>query len=218
MVDSESVAVGGEVAAWLTDVVVVDESGGEGEQSERDADADAGDGAAAVAFEGQLALAGPKPRLDPLADGAERAVAAIFVAAIGAQKAGAEAGNVVLELLAREALVGDHGVALQRDAFEHLRRDLALGRVGRRQLKGDRHAVGRAEQVEPESPKEAAVAAAIAVGGAAGQLRTARSLARLAARHRRGIQQPQAVTEGVRVDRQVRDDLRDPGRQSAQAL
>lgn len=31
MVDSDSVAVGGEVAAWVTDVVVVDESGGEGE-------------------------------------------------------------------------------------------------------------------------------------------------------------------------------------------
>src|SRR3954467_7543782 len=101
MVDSESVAVGGEVAAWLTDVVVVDESGGEGEQSERDADADAGDGAAAVAFEGQLALAGPKHRLDPLADGAQRAVAAIFVAAIGAQKAGVYGGKLGLLRLVR---------------------------------------------------------------------------------------------------------------------
>src|ERR671914_598717 len=100
MVDSESVGIGGEVAARLADVVVVDEPGGEGEQPERDADADAGDGAAAVAFERELALAGPEHRLDPLADGTEGPVARIFVAAVGAQKAGAEAGHVGLELLA----------------------------------------------------------------------------------------------------------------------
>src|SRR5215211_9092608 len=112
MVDSESVAVGGEVAAWVTDVVVVDEAGGEGEQSQGDADADAGDGASAVAFEGELALAGPKHRLDPLADRAQRPVAAIFVAAVGAQEARTNAGHVGLEFIAREALVGDDGVAL----------------------------------------------------------------------------------------------------------
>src|SRR3954468_6792032 len=128
MVDSVSVAVGGEVAAGghgglsvgeagggevaagVTGVVVVDESGGEREQPERDADADAGDGAAAVAFERQLALAGPEHRLDPLTEGSEGAVAALFVATVGAQQASAEAGHVVLELLAREALVGDDGV------------------------------------------------------------------------------------------------------------
>src|SRR5919109_3569068 len=93
MVDSESVAVGGEVAAWVPDVVVVDEPCGESEQPERDADADAGDGPAAVAFERQLALAGPKHRLDPLTDRAERAVAARLVLAGGPQQAGAQAGD-----------------------------------------------------------------------------------------------------------------------------
>jgi hypothetical protein len=51
MIDSVSVAVGGEVAAWVTDVVIVDESGCEGEQSECDAHADAGE-CSAVVFEG----------------------------------------------------------------------------------------------------------------------------------------------------------------------
>src|SRR5215218_4957471 len=120
MVDSESVPVCGEVAAWVTDVVVVDESGGEGQQPQRDADADAGEGAAAVAFERELSLAGPKHRFDPLADGAQRAVAARLVLAVGAQQAATLGGDVVLELVAGEALVGDDGVALQRDAFEHL--------------------------------------------------------------------------------------------------
>src|SRR3954466_2561529 len=124
MVDSKSVAVSGEVAAWVTDVVVMDESGGEGEQPQCAADADAGDGAAAVAFERKLALAGPDDRFDPLADRAQRAVTARFVFSVGPQEASAQASHVGLEFLAREALVGDHGVALQRDAFEHLGRDL----------------------------------------------------------------------------------------------
>src|SRR4051812_48255068 len=75
MVDSVSVSVGGEVAAGVTDVVVVDESGGEREQAQRDEGAEAFDGACAVVFEGELALARPEPRFDPLAHGAERSVA-----------------------------------------------------------------------------------------------------------------------------------------------
>src|SRR6266508_6309349 len=102
MVDSESVAVGGEVAAWVTDVVVVDESGGERQEPERDAGADAGQGAGAVGFEGELALAGPDDRLDPLAHRPEGAVTVGFVAAVGAQEAGAEGGHDLLELLAGE--------------------------------------------------------------------------------------------------------------------
>src|SRR5579859_5579372 len=102
MVDSESVAVGGEVAAWITDVLVVDESSGEGEHSERDTDADAWDGAAAVAFECELAFAGPEGRLDPLADRPERAVAAWFVFAVRAQESRSEASHDLFELLAGE--------------------------------------------------------------------------------------------------------------------
>src|ERR671929_1675073 len=113
MVDSVSVAVGGEVAAWVTDVVVVGEAGGEGQQSQRDAGADAGQGSGAVVFEGQLSLAGPEHRLDPLPDGAEGSVAVGFVAAVGAQKAGAEGGHDLLELPADETLFGQDGVAVK---------------------------------------------------------------------------------------------------------
>ncbi len=41
MVDSESAAVMGEVAAWVTDCLVMDESRGEGEDPQRDTDAHA---------------------------------------------------------------------------------------------------------------------------------------------------------------------------------
>lgn len=40
MVDSELVAVGGEMPAWLTDLLVVDQARGEREESERDAGAE----------------------------------------------------------------------------------------------------------------------------------------------------------------------------------
>src|SRR5215218_6336831 len=100
MVDSQSVAVGGEVAAWVTDVVVVQKSGGEGEQPERDAGADAGQGSPAVGFEGELALAGPDDRFDPLAHRAQGAVAVGFVAAVGPEEVRAEAGHDLLELVA----------------------------------------------------------------------------------------------------------------------
>src|ERR671931_1317851 len=105
MVDSQSVAVGGEVAAWVTDVVVVDEAGGEGQEPERDAGAEPRQGAGAVGFEGELALAGPDDGFDPLADRAERSVAMGFVAAVGAQEVCAEIGHEFFELLAGETFV-----------------------------------------------------------------------------------------------------------------
>src|SRR2546426_11595096 len=77
MVDSFSVAVSGEVPAGVTDVVVVDQAGGESQQPQRDAGADPPEGASAVGFEGELALAGPKHRIDPLAHGAQGAVTAV---------------------------------------------------------------------------------------------------------------------------------------------
>src|SRR2546422_5285073 len=100
MVDSFSVAVSGEVPAGVTDVVVVDQAGGESQQPQRDAGADPPEGASAVGFEGELALAGPKHRLDPLAHGAQGAVAAGLVGAVGGREAGAGGGHVLLELRA----------------------------------------------------------------------------------------------------------------------
>src|SRR5215207_10768806 len=106
MVDSDSVAVGGEVSARVTDLLVVDETRGEREQSERDAGAQALDRASSVRFEGELAFAGPEHRFNPLADPPERPVAARFVFAVGAQEPRAPAGHDLLELFAGKALVG----------------------------------------------------------------------------------------------------------------
>jgi hypothetical protein len=153
MVDSVSVAVGGEVAAGVTDVVVVDEAGGEGEQPERDAGAEALDGACAVGFEGELSFAGPEHRFDPLTDRAQRSVPARFVFAVGSEEVRAERGHVGLEVGAGEAFVGHDGVVVQVDALQHLGGDDAFGDVGGGQLEADRHAVRGAQHVEPKAQK-----------------------------------------------------------------
>src|SRR3954464_13582136 len=82
MVDSVSVAVGGEVAAGGTDVVVVDEACGEREEAQRDAGAQPFDRPSTVGFEGELAFAGPEHRFDPLAHGAERSMTRRLVLAV----------------------------------------------------------------------------------------------------------------------------------------
>src|SRR5437764_10691471 len=183
MVDSVSVAVGGEVAAWVTGLLVVGESGCEGEHSDRDADADAGDCASAVRFEGELAFAGPDDAFDPLPDWSQRAVAAGFVFAVGAQEAAAEVGHEFFKLLAGEAFVGEHGVAVELDTPHQLTSDLALGNIGWGELERDRHPVRGAQQIQPVAPEVARVALAPAIGRGAGQLRAPRGLARLGARN-----------------------------------
>jgi hypothetical protein len=121
---------------------------------------------------------------DPLTDRAERFVAVLLLCAVGSQKGCAEAGNDLLKLLAGEAVVGEHGVAVQRDASEHLGGDNAPTDVGGGQLKDDRHAIGRAQQVQPKAPDIAAVRGARVMAGLASQLRAAGGFARLAVRHR----------------------------------
>src|SRR5215211_5316920 len=155
MVDSELVAIGAEAPTWLADLGVVPKPGGEGEQAEADPGAKARQRPGSVAFEPELALAGPKHRLDPLADPPERAEAWLFVLAVGPQEGGAPVGHPALELGARKALVGDHGVACERHPLEHLASDLALGSVRRRQLEGDRGAVRGAAEEEAKAPEVA---------------------------------------------------------------
>src|SRR5215207_7263397 len=154
MVNSELVGIGGEVAAGVADLPVVPEAGGEGEQPHPDAGAESGEGAGAVAFEPELALAGPEDRFDALADEPERAEAWLLVASVGAQEGRSLLGDEALEVLAREALVGDEHVAGERQALEQLLGDLALGGVGRGQLEADRGAVAGADQIEPKAPEE----------------------------------------------------------------
>src|SRR5437764_15314447 len=107
MVDPELVAISTEAPAWLTDLGVMPEPGGEGEEPQPDAGAQARECAGAVALEAELSLAGPKDRFDPLAP--ERSELERLVLAIGTKELGSAIGHPALELGAGEALVGDDG-------------------------------------------------------------------------------------------------------------
>src|SRR5215211_7846168 len=205
MVDSESVAVGREVAAWLTDRFVVPEAGGEGQQSLRDAGDDAAERARPVALERELLLERLEDRLDPLPGAAERPEARLLVLAVGAHQATAVVGDEALEVAAREALVAEHDAPLDRDPLEDLGRRPALGNVGRRELEADRHALRGAEQKQPKAPEEARVRAAVAVAGVACQLGATRGLARLAARNGGRVEQPEPIAEAGRGEREQVD-------------
>ncbi len=146
------------------------EAGGEGEQALGDAGDQAGHGVGAVSFERELAFDGVEDRFDPIGGcrrGCRSGRGSSFRS--GRRKIAPSSRHQRFELFAGEAFVGDHGVAVEFDAGEHLGGDLAFGGVGGRELERDRHAVGGAEQVEPEAPEVAAVACAVAIGGVAGE-------------------------------------------------
>src|SRR3990170_40215 len=155
MVDSESVVIDREVAAWVAGEPVVPAAGREREQALRDAGHEALQGTGAVALERELVLASVDDRLDPLADAAERAEARWFVAAVRTQQLAAAGGDELLELVAGEAFVGNDSLAWLKRSLEQLRSDLALGGVGGRELEGDRHPVWSTEQVQAEAPEVA---------------------------------------------------------------
>src|SRR6266516_2247333 len=117
-VSTGSVVVGGEVAAGVAGVPVVPKASGESEQALGDAGDQAGHRVGAVALERELALERVDDRLDPLAHAAQPAKASGLVFAVGAQKEGTELSHQRLEVLAGEALVGDHGVAVKVNAIE----------------------------------------------------------------------------------------------------
>ena len=140
-------------------------------------------------------------RFDPLADPAEVAVAVGLVFAVGAEEPGGELADDLFELRAGEPFVADDELVTLEGAVvahpvEERCGDLAFGLVGRRRGRS-RCGIpsGGADEVEPEAPEVAAVRGAVAVGGIAGQVGALDRLARLAARNRRRIQQPQPVTE-----------------------
>jgi hypothetical protein len=149
---------------------------------------------------------------------APRPQARLFALAVRAPENRAELRYQRFEVRAGEALVGDHGVAMQVHASEHLGGDLALGHIRGGQLKRDRHAVRCAQQVQPKAPEVAAVAGAVAVRGVASELRALDRFPGLPARHRGAVQQPDVVAPRRRGERdhvQQPDDLR---RQRAHAL
>src|SRR5271167_77174 len=224
-----SVVVEGEVPAGCVDLAclpeqpAVPDAGGEGEHALADPGPDPFGDVAAVVLEGELALGCLVGRLDPLADAAELSEARPLVLAVRADECRVKAGDDLLELPASEALVGDDDLPareqlLAAGAFEHRGRDLPLGLIRGRQGEADWHPVRRAQQIQPQSPEETAVALAVAVGGPAGELGAPDGLARGATRHGRGVQQPQPVTERRRGPRQTTDDHADLRREPAQSL
>jgi hypothetical protein len=135
----------------------------------------------------------------------------------GPQQPAAEVGDELLEVAAGEALVGDDRGAVELDAAQDLGGGVALGQVGREQVERDRHAVGRAQQHQPEAPEVAAVAAAVAVGRVAGKVRAPDGLARGSAWHRGGVQQPEGVAPRRRAAREDAEHERDLRRARARA-
>src|SRR6266498_688719 len=162
MSDSVLVVIGGEAAAGFAELPVVPDADREREQ----------------------ALADARPDAIGCADAAERAVARLLVAAVGAQQRACQRAHDLLELFAREAFVADDElVAVERagaaHAVEQRGGDLALGLVGGGEAEAVRHPVRGADEVEPEAPE---VRGAVAVGGVAGKLGTLDRLPRLRAR------------------------------------
>ena len=99
-----------------------------GEQTQADPRTEAREGSGTMALEAELTLAGLKDRLDPLAHRPARSEAPGLVLSIGTQEASAQRGDELLELLAREALVGDDGVTPERSAGEPLAGEACAGR------------------------------------------------------------------------------------------
>src|SRR5512139_2589213 len=100
-----SVVVGDQAATGLADLPVVPDGRPEGEQPLADARPEPVHPVGAVTLQGELVLELVEDRLDPLANGAERAVAGRLVAAVGAQEGAAEASDQLLDLGPREPLV-----------------------------------------------------------------------------------------------------------------
>jgi hypothetical protein len=128
-----------------------------------------------------------------------RAVAGLLVAPLGTRKGCSLLGAEALGVLTRKALVGAEQIAGERQPFEQLLGDLALGGVGGRRLEGDRGAVSGADRVEPQAPELARLRAAVAIAGETGELGTPGGRARLPAGHRGRVEQPDRVAERRRA-------------------
>src|SRR5918998_2628276 len=215
---SESVVVMDEAAVPAASELVVADCGGQSEESDRDSGHEAGHRVRAMALQRELAFEGVDDRFDPLADRAEPAEATRLVFAIGPQQSAAHLLDHRFEVAAGEPLVSQDRATVDREALEDLRGDLAFADVGASKLKADRHPVGCADEHEPKSPVMAGVRATPTVRGVASQLRPPSGIARLAARDRSAIKQPQPVAVRRRFEDQLVEQPDDLRRQLTDAL
>jgi hypothetical protein len=133
-------------------VVVEGDACGEGEKALCDADFEALEGSCAVAFEGEDVFAGPKDRLDALADRGEVNPGPGFVFAGWSDDRGAQFADPGLELASGVALVAEDCLSARDSICRATSRSPRLGEVSWRALGG---AVG-CEQAVQETPKTTA--------------------------------------------------------------
>src|ERR671935_255738 len=156
------VRVGGECSWWAAELPVEVDGGGEGEDARGHAAEQSAGGFGEVVLEAELILERVDDRFDPLPDASDRGRSSVwFVGAVGPYEQGAELGDGMLELLAGEALVGDHELSCRWLAFEQLEDGLKLGRERAAALVVARLARQRGEEMREPAPrdgKEATVA------------------------------------------------------------
>jgi len=159
-----------------------------------DASAQVVKGAGAVALQGEDVLAGPKDRLDPLADRGEVDAVVGLVLSSGPDDRGLEGADRLGEVLARVALVADDDLpAGPVCPFQQLDPDLALVALGGGQGKGPGRAVRSEQAVQAKAPEEARMRCAVAVVSGVGESRATRRLDRAGALHGGGVDEQQLV-------------------------
>src|SRR5919198_2806393 len=155
--------VGGQRSRWQPELPVEVDGGGEGEDARGDAADESAGGSREMALEAELLLERVDDRLDALADAPDRRRGALwFVGAGGAEQEGAEFGDGLLEVGAREAFVGDHELTDGRLPAKQLERGLALGSVGGDEVEVPDATVRAAPEDEPHAPVEARVGGRVA--------------------------------------------------------
>src|SRR5215210_4972541 len=189
-------AVADERAAGAAELVVERDAGGECQEALADAGSEAVQGAGAVAFEGQEVFERPEDRLDALSNRGEVWAAAGLVFAARADDDRVAVEHLGGEVAAGIALVADHD---QRSgalaAVDEIQADIAFVDLGAGECDRAWGAIEREQPVQPEAPKEAAVAAAVPVVGGVGELAAADGFHRASALDRGGVDDQQVVIE-----------------------
>src|SRR5271167_188049 len=201
-------AVVGKCAAGAGELVVECDGGGQAEEALKDALAQAGQRPCAVAFEGEDVLAGPEDRLDPLADRCEVWAAPALVLASGSDDGGVHLSEMACELSPGVALVADQGhAALTAGARQEFKGDFALIAFGGCHGDSSGGAIGREDRVQAKTPKETAVACAIAVVSGVPERRALDGLTASGALDRGGVHEQKVVVEAGAV---AGEDLHQP--------
>src|SRR5271170_6657926 len=179
----------------LATLGVVPDGRGQGEQALEDASHYATWGSASVTFEVELGLERGVDRFDELAQGLEEWARrpATIVLVGGSDELDAVASQEGLELFGAIPLIREDPLsgAQQRGlGLEEVPRHLALVDLGVGQREGDGQPRRRAHEMEPQSPKEARVTGAVALGGPPGEVTAQRRRSRASALDRRRVHDP----------------------------